>query len=159
PGLQPSTRRLRRRAMWRRGDPDGPGSPPLLGEDNRRITSTAKLRPDAIPLARVAGGTATIARSVGRAMGLLATRALAVLSFPWPWNAAAIVGAAAWEVAGAVVSIRYSRRGRAQVGVETLVGSTATAITPLLPDGQVSVNGEIWRAHSDHDVSVGETVL
>jgi membrane-bound ClpP family serine protease len=32
-------------------------------------------------------------------------------------------------------------------------------MTRLLPDGQVKVNGEIWQAHSEHDVPVGETVL
>ena len=92
-------------------------------------------------------------------MVLLLTLILAFLFLPLPWSAVAVTVAAAWEVAGAALSIRYSRRGRAQVGVETLVGSTATVITPLLPDGQVSVNGEIWHAHSDHDVPAGGTVL
>jgi membrane-bound serine protease (ClpP class) len=92
-------------------------------------------------------------------MVLILTLILALVFLPWPANAAAIVIAAAWEVSGAMLSIRYSRRGRAQVGVETLVGTTASVITPLLPDGQVRVNGEIWQAHSEHGAPVGETVL
>lgn len=92
-------------------------------------------------------------------MVLILTFILALFFLPWPWSAAAIVIAAAWEVSGALLSIRYSRRGRARVGVETLVGTTASVITPLMPDGQVRVNGEIWRAYSEHDASVGETVL
>jgi membrane-bound serine protease (ClpP class) len=92
-------------------------------------------------------------------MVLILTLILALVFLPWPWNAAAIVIAVAWEVSGAVLSIRYSRRGRARVGVETMVGTTASVITPLMPDGQVRVNGEIWQAHSEHDASVGEKVL
>jgi membrane protein implicated in regulation of membrane protease activity len=92
-------------------------------------------------------------------MVLFLTFILALVFLPWPWSGGAIVIAAAWEVSGALLSIRYSRRGRARVGVETLVGTTATVITPLMPVGQVRVNGEIWQAHSEPDASVGETVL
>ena len=92
-------------------------------------------------------------------MVLIVTIILALVFLELPWNAAAIAAAAGWEVSGALLSIRYSRRGRAQVGVETLVGRTASVITALLPDGQVKVNGEIWRAHSEHDVPVGAIVL
>ena len=91
-------------------------------------------------------------------MLLILTLVLALLYLTWPWNATAIAAAAAWEVSEAVVSIRYSRRGRARVGVETLVGETASVITPLTPDGQVKVNGEIWHAHSEREALVGETV-
>jgi len=50
-------------------------------------------------------------------------------------------------------------RRRARVGVETLIGTSAMVITPLVPDGQVKVNGEIWQAHSQREVRVGEAVL
>ena len=100
-----------------------------------------------------------VAASLAHAMVLILTLILALVFLPWPWSAAAIAIAAAWEVSGALLSIRYSRRDRPRVGVETLVGMTASAITPLMPDGQVRVNGEIWQAHSQHDTSVGQTVL
>ena len=92
-------------------------------------------------------------------MVLILTLVLALVFLPWPWSGAAIVISVAWEVSGAVLSIRYSRRGRARIGVETLLGTTASVITPLMPDGQVKVNGEIWQALSERDASVGETVL
>jgi membrane protein implicated in regulation of membrane protease activity len=92
-------------------------------------------------------------------MLLIVTLILALVFLSWPWNAAAIVAAAAWEVSTSVFWIRYSRRGRVRVGVETLVGATASVITPLGPEGQVKVNGEIWQAHSDHGAPVGETVM
>ena len=91
-------------------------------------------------------------------MLLILTLILALGFLSWPWNAAAVGAAAIWEVSSSVFWIRYSRRGRVRVGVETLVGATASVITPLAPDGQVKVNGEIWQAHSDHDALVGETV-
>jgi len=92
-------------------------------------------------------------------MLLILTLILALVFLPWPWNAAAVVIAVVWEVSGAVLSIRYSRRDRAWVGVETLVGKTGSVITPLTPEGQVKVDGEIWQARSRHGASVGETVL
>jgi membrane-bound ClpP family serine protease len=42
--------------------------------------------------------------------------------------------------------------------VETLVGASARVISPLAPDGQVKVNGEIWQAHSKREARVGELV-
>jgi membrane protein implicated in regulation of membrane protease activity len=83
---------------------------------------------------------------------------LALIFLSWPWNFVVIVGGALCEAAEAVVGIRYTRRRRASVGIETLVGATAAVISPLAPDGQVKVNGEIWEAHSQHTAEVGETV-
>jgi membrane-bound serine protease (ClpP class) len=84
---------------------------------------------------------------------------LALVFLPWPWNLAVILIAAACEASVVVVGIRYTRRRRARVGVETLIGKKASVITPLRPDGQVKVNGEIWQAHSERRAPVGETVL
>ena len=83
---------------------------------------------------------------------------LALIFLPWPWNFAVIVIAAVLEVSVAVFGIRYTRRRRAQVGVETLVGTNASVISPLAPDGQVRVNGEIWEAHSEFEAQVGQRV-
>ena len=90
---------------------------------------------------------------------LLIVAVVASLIFlSWPWNFVVIVGAALGEVVEAVVGIRYTRRRRASVGVETLIGATASVISPLAPDGQVKVNGEIWEAHSEREARVGQTV-
>jgi len=83
---------------------------------------------------------------------------LAVIFLPWPWDLAVIMVAAVCEVAFAVAGIRYTRRRRARVGVETLVGESASVISPLAPDGQVKVNGEIWQARSDTNAQMGQAV-
>jgi membrane-bound serine protease (ClpP class) len=83
---------------------------------------------------------------------------LGLIYLAWPWNAAVVVLAAACEVGEAVVGIRYTRRRRAAVGVETLIGASAAVISPLAPDGQVKVNGEIWQAHAEGEARVGEHV-
>ena len=92
-------------------------------------------------------------------MLLILVLILALIFLPWPWNLAVILIAGACEVSVAVLGIRYTRRRRARVGVETLVGTTASVITPLAPDGQVRVNGEIWQAHSQREAPVGATVF
>lgn len=91
-------------------------------------------------------------------MALILTLVLALVFLSWPLNALAVALAATWEVSSTVFWVRYSRRGRARVGVETLLGATASVITPLAPDGQVRVNGEIWQAHSGRHVPAGATV-
>ena len=83
---------------------------------------------------------------------------LALIFLPWPWNFAVIVIVALCELSLMVFGIRYTRRRRARVGVETLVGASAAVISPLVPDGQVKVNGEIWEAHSERKAEVGERV-
>lgn len=41
-----------------------------------------------------------------------------------------------------------ARRNKVLTGVQALLGQIAVAVTPLAPDGQVLVHGELWRAHS-----------
>jgi membrane-bound serine protease (ClpP class) len=47
---------------------------------------------------------------------------------------------------------------RPQLGAEALVGATGTACGPLTPEGQLKLNGEIWRAVADHPVPDGAPV-
>jgi membrane-bound serine protease (ClpP class) len=47
---------------------------------------------------------------------------------------------------------------RPQLGAEALVGKTATAYGPLTPEGQVKLQGEIWRAVADGSVADGAPV-
>ena len=91
-------------------------------------------------------------------MILIITLILALLFLPLPWNLVVIGLAAAFEISLAVFGIRYTRRPRIQVGIQTLVGRTAEVITPLSPTGQVKVDGAIWEAHSQEDARTGETV-
>jgi membrane-bound serine protease (ClpP class) len=48
-----------------------------------------------------------------------------------------------------------SRRMKARLGVDALVGSRATAMEPLTPEGHVVVEGEIWRAVASEPVTKG----
>ena len=69
-----------------------------------------------------------------------------------------IASAACSETLVAVIGIRYSRRRRHVVGVETLVGRTAEVVSALAPTGQVKLRGEIWQARSEGTAQLGEMV-
>jgi membrane protein implicated in regulation of membrane protease activity len=72
--------------------------------------------------------------------------ALAVLVLPSPWGLVAVVVGGVFDIAETGLFIWWSKRRRASVGVETLVGKIGVAASDLWPDGQVRVGGEIWRA-------------
>ena len=48
-----------------------------------------------------------------------------------------------------------ARRLKARLGADALVGSEASAMEPLSPEGHVLVEGEIWRAVSTESVAAG----
>ena len=83
---------------------------------------------------------------------------LAVFVLPPGWGIFAIAGAAVLEVAETFLWIRLSRRRRPQVGVEALIGATADVVSPCRPDGQVRVQGELWRARCAAGADTGERV-
>ena len=82
----------------------------------------------------------------------------AILWLPSPWGIVAVAAAAVVEVAESVALIWWSRRRRAQVGGEALIGRWATAATPLWPDGQVRIDGELWAARCDAGADAGDAV-
>jgi len=83
---------------------------------------------------------------------------LALVFLPYPANLAVIGLAAVVEVSLWIFGVRYSRRRRAQVGVQTMIGTYGEAITALAPGGQVKVDGEIWEARAAGAARVGDTV-
>jgi membrane-bound serine protease (ClpP class) len=89
----------------------------------------------------------------------LAAIVLALTVIPAPWNWIAVVGAATVDVAETAVLIRWSKRRRAVVGAETLVGRIGVVVTALTPRGQVRVDGELWDAHAEYDLAPGEEVV
>ncbi len=89
------------------------------------------------------------------AVGLLL--ALLLLDAPWSW-AAVVVGAGV-EVAESVFLLRWSRRRRATVGVEALVGRRAVAVTDLRPSGQVKFDGELWQARCEAGAAAGDAMV
>jgi membrane-bound serine protease (ClpP class) len=48
-----------------------------------------------------------------------------------------------------------ARRIKSRLGVDALIGSRASAMEPLTPEGHVLVEGEIWRAVASEPVSTG----
>jgi len=83
--------------------------------------------------------------------------ALTVLPSPWGWIA--VVGAAAIDVAETAFFVHWSKRRRAAVGVETLVGRPAVVVRALTPRGQVKVDGEVWDARAAYDLVPGDEVV
>jgi membrane-bound serine protease (ClpP class) len=48
-----------------------------------------------------------------------------------------------------------ARRRKARLGADAMVGSFASAMEPLTPEGHVLVEGEIWRAVASESVAAG----
>jgi len=77
---------------------------------------------------------------------------------PSPWN---LVGSTCAFVLFLGELGFWHRRVRRQpkaVGAQTLVGKTATVISPCHPDGQVRISGEIWAARCAGGADLGDTV-
>jgi membrane-bound serine protease (ClpP class) len=89
---------------------------------------------------------------------LLGAFLLALFVVPSPWNVVLVLGAAAFEVAETWFFIRLSRRRRAAIGAETLLGARAEAISACRPEGQVRLAGEIWQARCRAGADRGDTV-
>jgi membrane protein implicated in regulation of membrane protease activity len=87
-------------------------------------------------------------------MALLLSILLAVFVLPAPWNAIVVVVGGLFEIVEAMVFIRWSRRRRAAVGVETLVGAEAEVVDAHY----VRVAGELWRARGLGDRVPGDRV-
>jgi membrane-bound serine protease (ClpP class) len=84
---------------------------------------------------------------------------LAIFVIPSPWGLVAVVVAGALEIAETGLFIWWSKRRRSAVGVDTLVGKRGVAVGDLGPEGQVKVDGEIWRARCSGGCDAGADVI
>ena len=84
---------------------------------------------------------------------------LAIFLLPSPWGFIVVACALVVDVLEVSVGLWYSKRRRATVGTDALVGVTAVAIDDLFPEGQVKVNGEIWRARCEAGCDAGAAVV
>lgn len=84
---------------------------------------------------------------------------LAIFLLPSPWGIIVVVTALAIDLVEVGVGIWYSKRRRSKVGSETLVGATGVALDVLRPDGQVKVDGEIWRASCATGCDAGAAIV
>ncbi len=92
-------------------------------------------------------------------MAFLISILLAVFVFPPEWAIPVVLLGGLVEVAEAFFLMRYSRRRKASVGAETMIGRRARVETACLPDGQVWIAGERWAARCDGGAAEGETVI
>ncbi|MGH3077203.1 MAG: NfeD family protein [Gaiellaceae bacterium] len=84
---------------------------------------------------------------------------LAVFVLPSPWGLVAVVVGGVFDIAETGLFLWWSRRKRASVGVETLVGKTGVASTELWPEGQVRIAGEIWKARCEGGCDAGTQIV
>ena len=84
---------------------------------------------------------------------------LAIFLLPSPWGFVVVACALVVDVLEVSVGLWYSKRRRATVGTDALVGVTGVAIDDLFPEGQVKVNGEIWRARCEAGCDAGAAVV
>lgn len=91
-------------------------------------------------------------------MILLGAILLAVFVLPTEWAIVVVFLGAVIEVGETLFWVWYSRRRKAQVGAETLVGELAEVVTRCAPLGQVRLQGEIWRARCEEGAERGEHV-
>jgi membrane-bound ClpP family serine protease len=82
--------------------------------------------------------------------------AFTVLDGPARW--ALIAVGATLDIAESLGFLWWSRRRRAAVGVETLLGASGVVVTSCRPVGQVRVAGELWSARCEDGADPGETV-
>ena len=83
--------------------------------------------------------------------------AVFVLEAPWTWL---VVGLGATiELAETGGLIWWSKRRRAEVGAETLLGRRAVVSADCMPIGQVRVAGELWQARCAEGAGVGDEVV
>jgi membrane-bound serine protease (ClpP class) len=85
--------------------------------------------------------------------------ALAIFVLPEPWGIFAVVMAGLIDVAETIFFVKWSKRRKASVGVETLVGKSGVTVGQLWPTGQVRVDGEIWQARCDGGCDPGTQVV
>jgi membrane protein implicated in regulation of membrane protease activity len=75
-----------------------------------------------------------------------------------PWGAPLIAAAAAVEVSQSLFWIWHSKRRRADVGAETLIGRTTDVVRACRPLGYVRLDGELWQARCEEEAEAGDPV-
>jgi membrane protein implicated in regulation of membrane protease activity len=92
-------------------------------------------------------------------MIFLTSLLLAVFVLEEPWNWVAVGVGIVLEIGETLFFFWWSKRKKATVGAETLVGRKAVVSVECRPHGQVKVAGEIWQARCDAGAGVGDDVL
>lgn len=83
----------------------------------------------------------------------------ALLWLPSPLDWVLVGLAVVFEIGETIFFVRWSKRRKASVGVETLAGRTAVVVRSCLPDGLVRIDGELWQARCEAGAATGEEVV
>jgi membrane-bound serine protease (ClpP class) len=83
---------------------------------------------------------------------------LAAFALPDGWRLPAIALGAALELSETAIAIWVSSRAPVKVGAETLVGSAGRVVEACRPNGEVRINGEVWRARCEAHAEVDDPV-
>jgi membrane-bound serine protease (ClpP class) len=83
---------------------------------------------------------------------------LAVFVVPAPWGLVLVGVAAVIEIGETFFWIWLSQRHRVKMGAETLLGAAAEVVAPCRPEGQVRIQGELWRARCESGADPGDKV-
>ena len=93
------------------------------------------------------------------AMVFLVAILLAVFVLEEPWTWIVVIAGATFELGETTLFIWWSKRRRAVVGTEVLIGRPAIVSTECKPVGQVRIVGELWQARCEPGADVGDEVI
>jgi membrane protein implicated in regulation of membrane protease activity len=83
---------------------------------------------------------------------------LALFILPSPWGLVVVLCAGVLEIFEITWGLRLARR-RSSVGAHTLLGRQAIVVRALDPVGQVTIDGERWKARSATGAAEGARVV
>jgi len=88
-------------------------------------------------------------------MLLLGAILLAIFVLPSPWGIVAVIAGGLIDIGESLILLKWTRRRKSTVGVETLVGQKGVVSTLT----QVRVAGELWEARWDRLLVPGDEVV
>jgi membrane protein implicated in regulation of membrane protease activity len=106
----------------------------------------------------VRNGGAIRRGSILPGISLIIAILLALFVLPSPWGIVVVGCAGVLEIFEITWGLRLARR-RSTVGAHTLVGRQAVVVRALDPVGQVTIDGERWKARAATGAAVGAKVV
>ncbi len=73
------------------------------------------------------------------------------------WRVVVIVGLLLTDAVEIAIWLRWRKR-RSITGAEAMVGMHGVALGDLAPEGQVKVQGRIWKASADEPIESGDAI-
>jgi len=73
------------------------------------------------------------------------------------WRVVVIVGLLVTDVFEIAIWLKWRKR-KAITGIEAMVGAPGVVLTDISPEGQVKVQGRIWKAIADEPLASGDEI-